>query len=63
MNVTSFRPKRVGNVENKSYSPVNIRFFAKTSNIRISLKTTDLMLTLWRPAAFGDFRKKTPHVA
>ena len=34
MNVTSFRPKRVGNVENKSYSPVNIRFFAKTSNIR-----------------------------
>ena len=32
MNVTSFRPKRVGNVKSKNNSPVNIRFFRQ--NIR-----------------------------
>ena len=34
MNVTSFQPERVGNVENKNNSPVNIKFFVKTSDIR-----------------------------
>ena len=34
MNVTPFQPERVGNVENKNNSPVNIKFFVKTSNIR-----------------------------
>jgi len=33
MNLTYFRPKLRGNVENKN-NPVNIRFVAKTSDIR-----------------------------
>jgi len=34
MNLTYFHPERSGNVEDKSNSPVNIRFVAKTSDIR-----------------------------
>jgi len=34
MNLTYFRPKIRGNVENKINNPVNIRFVAKTSDIR-----------------------------
>jgi len=34
MNLTLFHRKRIGNVENKNNSPVNMRFVAKTSNIR-----------------------------
>jgi len=33
MNLTYFHHKRTGNVENKSYSLVNIRFVMKTSDI------------------------------
>ena len=35
MNLTSFHPKRKWNMENKNNSPVNIRFVAKTSDMRI----------------------------
>jgi len=34
MNLTYFRPKMRGNVEKKNKKPVNIRFVAKTSDIR-----------------------------
>jgi len=34
MNLTYFRPKMRGNVENKNNNPVNIRFVDKTSDIR-----------------------------
>jgi len=34
MNLTNFRPKMRGNVENKNNNPVNIRLVDKTSNIR-----------------------------
>ena len=34
LNLTYFHPERGGNLENKSNSPVNIRFVAKTSDIR-----------------------------
>jgi len=44
MNVTSFKPKNVGNVENKTNSPVKIRFSPKYQTSEISLKTSDLML-------------------
>jgi len=41
--VASFHPKRRGNAENKNNSPVNIRFVTKTSDIRNSLKTSNLI--------------------
>jgi len=34
MNLTYFRPKMRGKVENKNNNPVSIRFVDKTSNIR-----------------------------
>jgi len=34
MNLTNFHREKIGNVENKSNSPINIRFVAKTSDIR-----------------------------
>jgi len=34
MNITHFRPKMRGNVENKNNNPVNISFVDKTSDIR-----------------------------
>jgi len=34
MNLTSFQPERTGNVENKNNSSFNIRFVAKTSDIK-----------------------------
>jgi len=43
MNLTSYHPKRRGNTENKNNSQINIRFVAKTSDIR-TFKTLDLML-------------------
>jgi len=46
MNLTCFRPKTRGNVENKNNNPVNIRFVDKTSDI-INLPeniTSDVML-------------------
>jgi len=53
MNVTSFHAKRVGNVENKNNSPVNIRFFATISditnfsqNIRSDVKISELATLL-----------------
>jgi len=49
MNLTYFRPKMRGNLENKSNNPVNIRFVAKTSdirnlseNIRFYVKTSEM---------------------
>jgi len=45
MNLTYFRPKLRGNVENKN-NPVNIRYVAKTSGIRNLSEnmTSDVML-------------------
>jgi len=45
MNLTYFRPKTRGNVENKNNNPINIRFVAKTSDIRNSTEkiTSDVM--------------------
>ena len=34
MNLTYFHPQKRGNVENINNNPVNIRFVAKTSDIR-----------------------------
>jgi len=34
MNLSYFRPEMRGNVENRNNNPVNIRFVAKTSDIR-----------------------------
>jgi len=34
MNLTYFRPKMRGNVENRNNNPVSIRFVDKTSDIR-----------------------------
>jgi len=34
MNLTYFSPRKRGNVENNNNSPLNIRFSAKTSDIR-----------------------------
>jgi len=49
MNLTYFYPKWEGNVENKNNTPVNIRFVAKTSdirnfseNIRYDVKTSEV---------------------
>jgi len=46
MNLTYFRPKMRGNVENKNNSSVNIRFVAKTSDLRNLSEniTSDAML-------------------
>jgi len=47
MNLTYFRPKMKGNVENKNNNPaVNIRFVDKTSHIRNLSEniTSDIML-------------------
>jgi len=46
LNLTYFRPKMRGNMENKNNNPVNIRFVAKTSDIRnVSDNiTSDVML-------------------
>jgi len=46
MNLTYFRPKMSGNVENKNSNPVNIRLVAKTSDIRNLSEniTSDVML-------------------
>jgi len=41
MNLTYFRPKMRGSVENKNSNPVNIRFVGKTSDIY--LRTSHLM--------------------
>jgi len=52
------------------YAPYNIENFIINLSINTfvfyslfkvrGLDTKDNYLTLWRPAAFGDFRKKTP---
>jgi len=60
MNLTYFRPKVRGNVENK-ISPVNIRFVAKTSdirnvseNIRSDVKTSEVAtLITWKYRVVG----------
>jgi len=46
LNLPYFRPKMRGNVENKNNNPVNIRFVAKTSDIRNLSDniTSDVML-------------------
>jgi len=46
MNLTYFRPKMKGNVENKNNNPVNIRLVAKTSDVRNLSEniTSDVML-------------------
>jgi len=46
MNLTYFRPKMRRNVENKNNNPVNIRFVAKTSDIRNLFEsiTSDVLL-------------------
>jgi len=41
MNLTYFRPKLGGSVENKNINPVNIRFVRKTSDIY--LRTSHVM--------------------
>jgi len=41
MNLTYFRPKMSGNVENKNNNPVSIRFVDKTSDMY--LRTSYLM--------------------
>jgi len=53
LNVTFFQPERVGDVENKNNSPVNMIFFAKASdtrnffqNIRSDLKISDVATLL-----------------
>jgi len=51
MNPPYFHRKRIGNVENKSNSPVTIRFVAKTSDI--SLKTSDLAKAVLRETNHG----------
>jgi len=43
MNLSYFRPKMRGNVENKNNNPVNIRFVDKTPDIQIYLITSHLM--------------------
>jgi len=46
MNLTYFRPKMRGNVENKNNKPFNTRLFAKPSDIRNLSEnmTSDVML-------------------
>jgi len=43
MNLTIFRSKMGGNMENKNNNPVNIRFVAKTSDNLLYLRTSHLM--------------------
>jgi len=62
VNLTYLHSNRRGNVKNRNNCPVNIRFVDKTSDIRISLEISDLMLkhqkwqycaqsfTLWQQA-------------
>jgi len=44
MTLTSFHPKRRGNVENKNNSPSTSDLSPKYQTSEISLKTSDLML-------------------
>jgi len=68
MNPTSFHPERRGNGENKSHSPVNIRFVVKTSDIRnfsqnitFDVKTSEVatLVPQHSPSSFGFQDSKT----